>query len=67
MTSQDRLVFMLLCPSSLPCLVFQYIISGDSRYDMGADWILKSWIKFQIAVKTFQFGKVLNSQIVSLV
>jgi hypothetical protein len=38
-----------------------------TKATIGADWILKRWIKFQIAVKTFQFGEVLNSQIISLV
>jgi hypothetical protein len=42
-------------------------LNKEDKATIGADWILKRWIKFQITVKTFQFGKVLDSQIISLV
>jgi hypothetical protein len=29
-----------------------------TKATIGADWILKRWIKFQIAVKTFEFHKL---------
>jgi len=63
-------VALSFCPD-----IFQFVFMMKAtelstivtKATIGADWILKRWIKFQIAVKTFEFDKVLNSQIISLV